>query len=841
MKNNPACQMCRLSQSANTVCSLGSGPKKRVMILDDVPSRKEDETGEPTLGSAMRELLSIAEEVGFKRSDFYIAHAVSCRPPEGKGPTKGEIAKCSFWVKKQIKYVNPQVVLLVGNTALQSITGSPGISKRQGKPFEQDGILYLPILSPAILYHDPSLRPNFERNFELLKSMMETGGVPRETKLKPHAVMTDADFEQMLEALDGYVSFDIETNSLYPWQRFDEKGRPDPARITMLGFGTKTGEYSIPWEMNGSPWSPQQRKRMVKRINAHLVAKEVKLITHNGKFDCLWMWVHHDVQWQSFIVFDTMIAHYLLDENSRHGLKYLAQKYMGAPDWDIDKDEKRGNTTIPQLAMYHAHDLYYTRGLRPIFLKLLREEPEVKDVFDKILLPCVKLFTEIEYDGVFIDTTHFNAAEKSLRENLAKAKKSLSKWGNINWGSTKQLAKLLYDDLEIEVIETTKTGAPSCSESVIKRIDHPLAGDLLKFREAKQQLSFFIEGWKPFFHIVRNEDGDLVFLHPSFKLHGTVTGRLSCEHPNLQQVPRDPVIRSLISAPPGWTLCEWDLSQIELRIAAELANESAMLDAFIKGVDVHWMTAIREIERGRGLKKLVIDTAETWKQAKGKLSYSDAIEVLLEMGPDAAIEINSEWKEYRKKAKAINFGYLYGMWWKKFKLYARDNYGVTVTDDQAQESREAFFEMYDYEPWHKKQRAFARKHGYVVSLSGRKRRLPKALLKEDTPQRREAERQAINSPVQSFANEINLMAALQLRKEFGRDKVRMCGTVHDAVLAWVKNEHLEKVFTRMLKIMSGPDLMKELNIKLSVPIEAEGKIGPWSKGVSLKEWRKTHV
>src|SRR4051794_25862730 len=111
-------------------------------------------------------------------------------------------------------------------------------------------------------------------------------------------------------------------------------------------------------------------------------------------------------------------------------------------------------------------------------------------------------------------------------------------------------------------------------------------------------------------------------IHPVFKLHGTVTGRLSCEHPNLQQVPRDPRIRSLITAPKGWTLMEMDLSQIELRIAAELADEHNMLQTFHTGMDPHWMTAIREIERGAGYKKEMIKTA---KLSSGKkMKYHEA-------------------------------------------------------------------------------------------------------------------------------------------------------------------------------------------------------------------------
>jgi DNA polymerase I-like protein with 3'-5' exonuclease and polymerase domains len=284
-----------------------------------------------------------------------------------------------------------------------------------------------------------------------------------------------------------------------------------------------------------------------------------------------------------------------------------------------------------------------------------------------------------------------------------------------------------------------------------------------------------------------------------------------------------------------------DLSQIELRIAAELANEYNLLRVFNEGGDPHWQTAIREIERGAGYKKEVMKTARLHAEKHKKdwvpESYSDAIEYLLEIGGEAAADLLDVWKELRKKAKAINFGYLYGMWWKKFKIYARDNYGVDVTDDEAEASREAFFELYPGFPeWHNKQRRFAQVNGYVRSLSGRKRRLPAAMGGRDTPERREAQRQAINSPVQSFANELNLMAALQMRSEFRRAWFGLVGTVHDAVLIEVRDDKVPFVYKRGLEIMSQPELLTDFDINLSVPIEADAKIGPWSKGKSLTKW-----
>lgn len=767
-------------------------------------------------------------------------------PKNGKAATKTEIKHARDRVLEAIQGF--KYVVIVGNTPLQLITGKAGISKLRGKPLKQDGHIFLPMNNPGIIRHDDKQEMLLNADLQFLDDMVKFGGIPETKELDFRIVMCDDDIDEMLEDLHGAVSYDIETTQLYPWQtqHFNEKTGewvkdPEP-KIVSIGFGTARHQWCIPVNHPQSPWTQAEVEEMLDEINER--RDDFMLIAHNGKFDLLWTWVHLGVQWK--LDFDTMLAHYLLDENMRHGLKYLAQVYCGAPDWEIDLTEKQGmNVPLKKHCKYLAHDLYYTRKLRYVFGKMLNEDWEVKRVFDKIMMPCANLFVEVEYDGVFIDMDQFGEVEEVLREQYETALAELKEWEPeyvldakgkkqpFNWGSPVQLAKLLFEDLGIKPLDKTDAGNPSTSESVIKRLDHPCTEALLRFRAAKQQLSFFIDGWKPFLH--KQSRG--YYLHPSFKLHGTVTGRLSCEHPNLQQVPRDPRIRSLISAEKGWTLIQCDLSQAELRIAAELARERNMIHAFVNGIDVHWLTAIREIARGGGLAELVMDTAK--KLNGSKLSYSDAIELLIKAGHEACINVNGEWKEYRKKAKAVNFGYLYGMWWKKFKIYARDNYGVIITDEEAEASRVTFFDNYpDLEPWHKRQRKYVRRHGYVKSLSGRKRRLPEAQSADDTPERRAAERQAINSPVQSFANEVNLMAAIQLRKEYGRDVVKICGTVHDSVLFRVRNDMVEEVYYRMLEIMRWPELMDEFDIEMSVPIEADGEIGPWGKGKPFEKWKK---
>jgi DNA polymerase-1 len=263
-----------------------------------------------------------------------------------------------------------------------------------------------------------------------------------------------------------------------------------------------------------------------------------------------------------------------------------------------------------------------------------------------------------------------------------------------------------------------------------------------------------------------------------------------------------------------------------------------MVDAFRKGIDIHWKTTLSELERYVGQSELVIATAS--KLAKRKVRYAEAIEILMKAGPGAASDIDNTWGEMRKKAKAINFGYVYGMWWKKFILYARDNYGLKLTPEEAQRSRINFFQLYPLEDWHRKQQRYARSNGYVRSFSGRKRRLPQAMMAYDTPERAEAWRQAINSPIQGFASDLNLMVLLQIREEFSRDIVQPIITVHDSILIEVRTKHIPEVSRRIEEIMRKPKLLNEFGIDFTVPIMGETKIGPWGKSVSLRRWEAEH-
>lgn len=840
VKRDKGCTGCRLHNTTHNVCIMGTGPRKaKIMIVGEAPGKTEEDGGEPFIGRAGKLLDRLLEDAGIDRADVYISNAVHCRPPDNKTPTKTEVRNCNPWLSAEIEAVQPAVVILLGNTPLLSITGQQGITKKRGKPFQQGLQWYVPTFHPAFALRDPNQEGIILSDFLTAKHVLDHGGIPEEERLNRELVLTEDDLDACIADLrrSKEISFDIETTSdnkdlggLYPWA--------DGARVVMMGFGTKRHQWSIPLQHPESPWADNDNY-VVKRCSR--IVRKKKLITHNGKFDMLYMLVRYGVRWK--IWFDTMIAHFMYNENDRHGLKYLATKYCNAPNWDVDGDTKQGVGPLDKTARYHAHDLFYTRKLKFIIDKWLKQDNSQYRIYKKLLIPATNMFVKAEYHGVYINLDGMGAVEARLRKTVKDAETKLKGYADINWGSTQQVAKYLFEEEGLTPLDYTAKGAPSTSESVMKRLadQHPAPEALLELRGAQKQLSGFITSWYGLMD-------DNSRLHPNFKLTGTVTGRLSCVNPNLQQVPRDKAIRSLVTAPPGYKLVEADLSQVELRIAAEMSGDPELTNAFVTGGDPHWLTVMRESFRTGAYAKQIKRTARRYmKDHPGtaekldlpeKCGHSDFIEVMLHMGASIAQKYWDGWKEVRKKAKAINFGYLYGMWWKKFVMYARDNYGVKVTEAEAQESRESYFELYAALPgWHKRQKNFVRRNGYVRSLIGRKRRLPDAQVMGDDHKtkmkRMEAERQAINSPVQGFASDYNIMVALEVMEKYKHHDVHLVGTVHDAVLFEVPEDMAEEVGQYILKVMKGPKLLKEFDVKLKVPIEGDGGIGPWGDQVPL--------
>jgi DNA polymerase-1 len=301
-------------------------------------------------------------------------------------------------------------------------------------------------------------------------------------------------------------------------------------------------------------------------------------------------------------------------------------------------------------------------------------------------------------------------------------------------------------------------------------------------------------------------------IHTNFKVTGTVTGRLSSGKAdadkitgkaqirgvNLQQVPRDKLVRGIFGAPVGSSFVEFDYSQIELRIAAQLAQERTMLNLYAQGEDIHMAMAMRMTGLPRG-------------------------------------EVSAH---QRKMAKAVNFGFLYGMGATKFIATALSNYGIHVTMEEAQAARTAFFAQFpQLLPWHARQRALAHKYKRVETPLGRVRHLPD-IDSPDQKVRAEAERQAINSPVQGLASDLALLSFVLVSRKFRKNglQAHAIGTVHDAVNFEVPNEELPIVLPIIKDQMENLPLEKLFGIRLDVPIIADCKVGTrWGGAKELTE------
>ena len=238
-------------------------------------------------------------------------------------------------------------------------------------------------------------------------------------------------------------------------------------------------------------------------------------------------------------------------------------------------------------------------------------------------------------------------------------------------------------------------------------------------------------------------------------------------------------------------MCEADYSQAELRIAAIMSGDPTLKMCFQTGIDVHQKTA------------------------------SNVMGVPLE-------EVT---KDQRKKAKAVNFGFLYGMSAKKFREYARDKYGVDYTEEEAIETRQRFFESYFALPtWHDRMRRLVKKYGYVRSLIGRKRNLPD-IYSSDKKLAAEAERQAINSPVQGLGSDFNIYSLVRMAHTLDMSRIKIVGTVHDAILFEVRNDYLEEAVPIVVDIMTDMEHIERVfKTQITVPIDVEVKAGPWGSG-----------
>ena len=517
-----------------------------------------------------------------------------------------------------------------------------------------------------------------------------------------------------------------------------------------------------------------------KRIARKLKEQKIILIWQNGKFDTLFIQLKYGILLP--IHHDIMVMGTAYDLAAPHGLKEMSKSWLGLPDWDIPlKEKKKPNSLIVE--KYLVKDLENPWKLFQFFNQKLT--PQQWKAYKNLLRPAFLMYRRAERTGIYLNKPELSKVRKTYRKQQEDKLAVLNKQYNINWNSPKQVSDVLFNKEHMPVIKLSqKTGEPSSDAKVLKRLKSKgftLAEQLLDYKFYYGANSKFLNRWEDdaFY------DGRI---HPNFNLTNVVTGRTSCSDPNLQQVPRNKELRTLFTAPPGRVLLEADYSQIELRIAADYANEPTMLKIYKEGGDIHTETAMSL-------------TGLSAEQVKG---------------------------EPRSRAKPVNFGFLYGMSAKGFVSYAFDNYDTVFSKLEADRYRQLFFIKYPgLLKWHKEMEIICEAQGGVENRFGRFRKLPD-IYSSDNYIRSKAVRRAINSPVQGTASDLLLLAAVEIDKTLRKPlDLSIVGTVHDSILMDVPENNVDEAVREVKRIMAHPQALDIFGVSFKVPIEADVGIGAW--------------
>ncbi len=510
-----------------------------------------------------------------------------------------------------------------------------------------------------------------------------------------------------------------------------------------------------------------------------------KWIGQNLKYDMLLL------KWYGFELagdtFDTMLAHYVIEPDGKRNMDALAEKYLGYTTVHIEeligkKGKFQGNmrdVESEKIKDYAAEDADITLQLKNIFLPQLKEK-EVEKVFYEVENPLVKVLTAMEFEGIKVDEAFLNEYSKELEKEAKVAEESVYAQAGVrfNLASPKQLGEVLFDKMQIDPkAKKTKTGQYATGEDVLLKLasKNKIVDDILVFREFTKLKSTYVDALPL---MINKKTGRV---HTSYAQAVAVTGRLSSNNPNLQNIPirteRGREIRkAFIPRDADHVLISADYSQIELRIVAAISGDVNMCEAFKTGKDIHSATAAKVFN--------VDETAVT--------------------------------KEMRYKAKSVNFGIIYGQG--AFGLAEN----LSISRAEAKEIIDNYKKQFpNIQKYMDDTIHFAQEHGYVQTLMGRKRWL-KDINSANFTVRAFAERNAINSPIQGSAADMIKLAMIKIHAEFSKHnfKSKMLLQVHDELVFDAHRSEIETIKPIILNCMQTA-----LALPNDVPTDAEVGVG----------------
>jgi uracil-DNA glycosylase family 4 len=791
------------------------------LVFEGGELEKDDEKG------LLREALAA---VGVDRTDCYMLYAFPTMPPRARKSDRLE----GQWVNDhrdafmtRLARSKSKIIVSFGKSATRAITGKPvKITKARGQAWMYPGISVpvMPCYAPSHVLYRPELADIFQTDLYLLKRLRKRGWDYRELmrgqENREYEWVTD--LSDLVANPPELMAVDTETTGLN-WYR--------GVRVVTVQIAVEPGKAMvIPIHRGYWPeMSPGKRNRLRAHLKTLLENPAILKVGHNIAYD------HHVLQNEGIEVAgwhrDTMVLAFNADDNMvdksqdecvRRWVPAMAG-YNDRLNRTIDKSDML-HCPREDMLPYGGGDVDACLRLYHVLEDIVTEDAKQTNVMELVQMPALRAFASaMEVHGVPIDTTKLGELATALdiehdrlhAELMAMVPRKIKRRHmekGLKFTRPDFLRDILFSEDGLNLTPIMFTPSTADEEDPANRVpstdaknhlayfdDEPFVNIYRTYSKVGKMRSTYVgkeldpkkNAPTGFWQYIENDT-----IHPSFSLTSTVTGRTSSRNPNGQNFPKRgdlaKAYRKIFRARPGFVLIEADLSQAELRIAAWMAWEETMLRIYRQGGDIHAATAAAVM----GITM----------QAFNRLPKEER---------DLA----------RFRAKAVNFGFLYGMGWRKFRAYARTDYNLKYTETEAQRTRNVFFDTYPgLRVWHESMDEFVRAHGYVRALHGALRRLP-AVHSSVEAMQWSAVRQAVNSPVQRFASDLGLIAMNRIVRDCDQRVLRPILFVHDALVFEAREDRQEEMAQAVRFYMESPPLERMFKLRPPIPIAADVSIG----------------
>jgi uracil-DNA glycosylase family 4 len=842
-----SCNSCQHKE--NKRCTSRGNPGAEIVFVGDFPKEIEIANDQIFNSIGGRLLLQTLKVLKKDPQECFYSNLCMCLSAT---TSKAIIAQCRKRLLEEMMVIRPKVIFALGTLVSQILLNTTAkIEEIQGtaKWVEEFGCYVMPVIAPGILYHDPSKLESFQSAIRKGYVAVDWphGGKP------PHvvnAIVPETGAEAMsllrdLKMLNNWQSCDIETAG-FNFTTMD---------ILSIGFAPNANDGIVFGK------DLIEHKEIQLAIEDNFGNPLNKFGFQNGKFDGQYMKFNTTPVFkkQKKVVirnvrndFDTMLAHYCIDERQgTHGLKVWAKEYFDAPDWDSglkiylpNKDTSYEMIPPKILYKYQAYDLCYTYLGIDLFTQMMIEEGTY-GLFTDILMPAANALADIEMRGVRVDRDMLNRLFDEMDPKLKEAKKNLEKAAFavgftperyqqetgakekpkfFNPNSHPQMSYVAYNLCQMPLFGGKKT----CNKDAVEIYQHrhPFWKTIAEYKQINDLFGIYVKGMLERL----DEDG---FVRPDFFLHGTVTGRLSCHDPNLQNIPRKSFVKDLFIADEDTVIVSADYKTLEVVVAAILSDDPVMKAPFLAGEDYHTTTMMSVFGDQIALMK-------HWVEMKDFEAFDNYLhqQMMMEMrnpGTDylyTKIDKDDPTTWIKKPIEDIRFDKLYDlladflrfltkfitfgiMYGRKAKSLAEGELNCSINNAQLYINN--FFKRYpDFKAWQGKMISQAKKEGYVQNPFGFKRRWKNI----DSDAIYLLENQAVNTPIQGTASYICLKALTKIHNAFLENLWGwVLFTVHDSIVSEVKKVHLKDA----LHLIQSK--MEEKPFETEVPFVADLEIG----------------